>query len=572
MNLIVETLAWDGRNPSAGSGQALYAGGWFTMAGGTAANRIAKWDGANWSALGTGMNWGVYALAWDGSNPSAGLRQAQPGSSGQALYAAGDFATAGGVAAKRIARWDGCNWSALGSGTDNAVWSLAWYSGYTLYNLYAGGDFGTAGGKASSHIARWRGAALWDGGGGDNNWSTAANWSGDIPPEASNTVVLAEFSGKDAVLDAAFTGQVGGVVVKPAYAGTVTMNRALQVSGNLVLQGGAFIQGSHDLTVSCCFSQAEGTFTGGAGTLTIGNAFDLTGGTFTAPSGNMNVAGNFINSGTFSHNNGTVTFNGATAISGSSTHSFNNVTISGNLTAPGGNMNVAGNFTRNGGAFSHNSGTVTFNGSGTQNLAIDAATTFYNLTVNSGVTLVETVAADNATVSGTLINSGVIRKTQAISGTGSQTFGLTGVQMNVTAQGTLSSVQVDRRDSHHPNATTGLQTGRYWTLTPTGSDYTVNLTLPTAFTPDDQDKVCRYTGSGQVWDCAMSAYTGSSITRDGVTAFSDWAAGNDVGPTAITLRGLTARSGRLVGGWLLLVGSAAAAVWLGRRRILLRRR
>jgi hypothetical protein len=439
-------------------GQALYAGGYFTTAGGAAARRIARWDGCNWSALGSGMDYAVLALAWDGSNPSAGSELALSAVKGQALY--------------------------------------------------AGGEFGTASEKASSHIARWRGAALWDGGGGDNNWSTAANWYGDIVPEASNTVVFGEFSGKDAVLDAAFTGQVGGVVVKPAYAGTVTMNRSLQVSGNLVLQGGAFVQGDHNLTVSCCFSQAGGTFTGGAGTLTIGNAFDLSGGVFTAPSGNS--------------------------------------------------MTVAGNWTYSGGTFSHNSGTVIFNGSGTQNLALDAATTFYNLTVNSGVTLVETVAADNATVSGTLTNNGVIRKSQSISTTGARTFGLTGVQMDVTTLGTLSSVQVDRRDSHHPNATTGLQTGRYWMITPTGNGYTVDLTLPTAFTPDDQDKVCRYTGSGQVWDCAMSSSTSNSITRDGVTQLSDWAAGNDVGPNAVTLRGLTARSGGLVGGWLLLVGSAAA--------------
>ena len=44
----------------------------------------------------------------------------------------------------------------------------------------------------------------------------------------------------------------------------------------------------------------------------------------------------------------------------------------------------------------------------------------------------------------------------------------------------------------------------------------------------------------------MSSYTGNSITRDGVTSFSDWAAGdnvgNDGGPTAVTLSSFTARS------------------------------
>jgi len=38
-----------------GGGRGLYAGGWFTTAGGVSAERIAKWDGASWSPLGTGV-------------------------------------------------------------------------------------------------------------------------------------------------------------------------------------------------------------------------------------------------------------------------------------------------------------------------------------------------------------------------------------------------------------------------------------------------------------------------------------------------------------------------------------
>ncbi len=49
-------------NDNSGSGPALYAGGEFTAAGGVSANRIAKWDGESWSALGTGMNWFVRTL------------------------------------------------------------------------------------------------------------------------------------------------------------------------------------------------------------------------------------------------------------------------------------------------------------------------------------------------------------------------------------------------------------------------------------------------------------------------------------------------------------------------------
>ena len=38
------------------SGSTLYAGGYFTTAGGIAANYIAQWNGSSWSALGSGMN------------------------------------------------------------------------------------------------------------------------------------------------------------------------------------------------------------------------------------------------------------------------------------------------------------------------------------------------------------------------------------------------------------------------------------------------------------------------------------------------------------------------------------
>ncbi|MCX6834967.1 MAG: hypothetical protein NTW07_07520, partial [candidate division Zixibacteria bacterium] len=83
----------------------LIVGGWFTTAGGTAANRIAAWDGSSWSPLGSGMNGSVRALTvYDNK-----------------LIAGGDFTTAGGTSANRIAAWDGSSWSPLGSGMSNWV-------------------------------------------------------------------------------------------------------------------------------------------------------------------------------------------------------------------------------------------------------------------------------------------------------------------------------------------------------------------------------------------------------------------------------------------------------------------
>jgi hypothetical protein len=135
-----------------GSGLALYAGGYFTTAGGVAASYVAKWNGASWSPLGSGVGAdGVSALAVfdDGTGP--------------ALYAGGGFTTAGGVAANFIAKWNGSNWSPLGSGIGGGgvtpVYALTAFDDGTGPALYAGGYFSTAGGAAASHIAKWNGSS-----------------------------------------------------------------------------------------------------------------------------------------------------------------------------------------------------------------------------------------------------------------------------------------------------------------------------------------------------------------------------------------------------------------------------
>jgi hypothetical protein len=126
------------------SGSNVYAAGNFTNAGGITANSIAKWDGNNWSALGSGMG-------ASGGNPTVFALTA----SGSTLYAGGLFTNAGGIPANFIAKWDGSNWSALGSGLDNLVHALA-VSGD---DVYVGGHFTMAGGSAATNIAKWDGSS-----------------------------------------------------------------------------------------------------------------------------------------------------------------------------------------------------------------------------------------------------------------------------------------------------------------------------------------------------------------------------------------------------------------------------
>jgi len=132
-----------------GQGPALFAGGGgFDSAGGVAANRIARWDGADWSALGDGVDNSVNAFAVfdDGTGP--------------ALYAGGHFSSAGGVAANCVARWDGSSWSALGSGlAGGVVKALATFDDGNGAALFVGGTFTSAGGVPASRVARWNGTS-----------------------------------------------------------------------------------------------------------------------------------------------------------------------------------------------------------------------------------------------------------------------------------------------------------------------------------------------------------------------------------------------------------------------------
>ena len=174
-----------------GGGPALYAGGGFSGAGGVAASRVAKWNGSSWSSLGSGVNDDVWALAaydagggaelyaggvfavqtggngiakWDGASWSelgsgSGLNRpvralaVYDDGGGRALYAGGDFWITDGVAASRIAKWDGTSWSALGSGVGgSSVLALAGYDDGSGAALYAGGIF-------PGGIARWNGTS-----------------------------------------------------------------------------------------------------------------------------------------------------------------------------------------------------------------------------------------------------------------------------------------------------------------------------------------------------------------------------------------------------------------------------
>jgi hypothetical protein len=134
----VLAVATDGTN--------VYIGGQFTRVGNVAANNIAKWNGTEWSALGSGTSGPVNAIALNGTD----------------VYAGGNFTDAGGVNVYNIARWDGAQWHTLGGGIWAVVFALAVSEG----SLYVGGGIVTAGQVATTGIARWDGTSWFAVGGG----------------------------------------------------------------------------------------------------------------------------------------------------------------------------------------------------------------------------------------------------------------------------------------------------------------------------------------------------------------------------------------------------------------------
>ncbi len=221
--LETQVIAWSalgsGMNDAvkaiAVSGSDVYVGGEFTLAGGSSANRIAKWNGSSWSSLGTGMDGNVFAIAVSGSD----------------VFVGGGFTTAGGNPATSIAKWNGNSWSSLGAGINGYVYAIA-VSGS---NVYVGGNFTSAGGISANSIAKWNGS----------NWSALGTGM-----NIGDDVIAITVSGSDVYVGGYFA-TAGGISTNSiakwngnswSALGTGMNNavRAIAVLGSDVYAGGGF--------------------------------------------------------------------------------------------------------------------------------------------------------------------------------------------------------------------------------------------------------------------------------------------------------------------------------------------
>ena len=180
------------------SGADVYVAGDFTDAANIPeADYIARWDGTNWSALGSNgsgdgaLNNSVYALAVNGADVYVGGGFNNVNTNGIVLSAA-DY----------LAKWDGANWSAVGSNGagDGSLNSTVLALAVDGANLYAGGYFTNVNNNgavlgAADYIAHWNTST--------NSWSALGS-------------------------DGAGNGALGGLV------------NAIAVSGSNVYVGGSF--------------------------------------------------------------------------------------------------------------------------------------------------------------------------------------------------------------------------------------------------------------------------------------------------------------------------------------------
>lgn len=253
-------------------------------------------------------------------------------------------------------------------------------------------------------------AKVWNGLGGDNNWSTALNWGVVATvPATTDTITFDGTSTKDCTIDAVATWSGGTFTITSAYSGTITQavnitTAAFSKSGGtwtpsgtptfqsttfLLQTGGTFTQGG--TFTSTTFTVAAATYVGSASTMnTEAVVMNNSSGNITATSGNWNLGNDWTktNSPTFSANGGTITVID-TCVFTAPTTTFNLVVITmagaDDLTIPNGT-------------------TLPLGSSPTSNLTTGTLTITGTVTVSGTWTVVGTivVSVTTGTVSGAL--------------------------------------------------------------------------------------------------------------------------------------------------------------------------
>ena len=465
----------------------LYAGGDFRYSSSGPVFNVARWDGTTWNRVGLGLGGTVSVLAFDSDGD---------------LYAGGSFTTACTNAScsttstvNHIAMFphdggSGDAWSALGTGTGgNSVKALA----IDGKNVYVGGDFTTAGGATANNVAKWDGA----------NWTPLGNGT----------------SGAVSALAIAGTNIYAGGAFTTANGATTTVNNVAKWDG---------------ATWSALGSGTSGTVSA----LAIAGATVYAGGSFTSANGATTTVNNVAK------------WDGSTW---SALGSGMDSTLSALATDSGGNLYAGGGFTTAGGATVN--GVAFWDGTAWSALSggvstfvggVSTSSTVYALQARGGYLYLGgsfTLVGSSPLIPQSRVARWTAQERRAIvNGTTSYTFysDTYPVTITVTTAGTLDHIVMQRYDKQHAPATLNmLESPYYWQiegldaagLPASGFTVTLTFTAP-GFTPTANSKVCRFLTPG--WNCASSSFTATTLTRSGVTAFSEWAL-SEGSPTAVNL-------------------------------------
>jgi hypothetical protein len=182
-------------------GNEVVVGGNFTSAGGVSANRVARFNTQTntWSSLGTGSSNGVSGGVYPYDPYVTALAVL-----GNEVVVGGNFTSAGGVSANYVARFNTQTntWSSLGTGSSNGVNNWVYALAVLGNEVVVGGTFTQAGGVSANYVARFNTQT--------NTWSTLGTGSSNGVSGGSSTVYALAVMGNEVVVGGDFT-LAGGV-------------------------------------------------------------------------------------------------------------------------------------------------------------------------------------------------------------------------------------------------------------------------------------------------------------------------------------------------------------------------
>ncbi len=215
----------------------VFVGGDFTSAGGAAANRVAKFT------LPTGATTGTWSAMGSGFNDTVLTIAEHNGE----IYAGGNFTFSGISPRAHIARWNGSSWASVSSGFGNGlngnVHALASFNG----QLHATGEFtGTGIGGSFGGIARWTGSA-WQ----PLTPNALGGLGRSLVVDGSTLVVGGTFTAAGGVGGTGAIARWNGSAWSSIGGGFIGNVHALALAGGSLWAGGVFLfEGDPDATLA----------------------------------------------------------------------------------------------------------------------------------------------------------------------------------------------------------------------------------------------------------------------------------------------------------------------------------